>query len=146
VEDALEAVAEVAARDPRALPIVAGLAARSLLKNRAASMSPAQRQQAARTMTRAAKTLVQNGGPQGIRALSRITQSVRRTAAARGTPVGARPQVVARTAAKVAQNPSMLRRLSTPLPNGQAMVRRNGNGNGRTLRVSGPATITVHVG
>ena len=51
VEDALEAVAEVAVRDPRALPIVAGLAARSLVKNRGATMSPGQRQQVARTMT-----------------------------------------------------------------------------------------------
>jgi len=155
VEDALEAVTEVAARDLRALPIVAGLAARSIIKNRGASMSPGQRQQVARTMTRAAKTLVQHGGPAGIRALPKLTNSVKRTAAARGTPVGARPQVVARTAAKVARNPSMLRRLSAPSPRGQALVRRLGNGGsmnggsmngGRSMRVSGPATITIHVG
>lgn len=160
VEDALEAVAEVAARDPRALPVVAGLAARSLVKNRGAMMPPAQRHQVARTMTRAAKVLVQNGGPSAIRALPKITNSVKRTAGARGTPVSARPQVVARTAAKVAQNPSMLRRLSTPSATGQALVRRAGNGMGmamgngmgmgpngtRTMRVVGPATITIHVG
>jgi hypothetical protein len=148
VEDALEAVAEVAARDPRALPVVAGLAARSVIKNRGASMSPAQRHQVARTMTRAARNLVQRGGPQAIRALPKITKSVKRTAAARGTPVGTRPHVVARTAAKVAQNPQMLRRLSAPSANGVAMMRRNGTsyGNGRTLRVAGPATITIHVG
>jgi hypothetical protein len=160
VEDALEAVAEVAVRDPRALPVVAGLAARSVVKNRGASMPLGQRQQVARTMTRAAKTLVQNGGPPAIRALPKITNSVKRTAAARGTPVSARPQVVARTAAKVAQNPSMLRRLSAPSARGQALARRAGNGagmngggmngggmnGGRSMRVSGPATITIHVG
>jgi len=151
VDDALEAVAEVAARDPRALPVVAGLAARSVVKNRAAAMSPGQRQQVARTMTRAATRLVQSGGPQAIRALPKITKSVKRTAAARGTPVNARPAVVARTASKVAQNPSMLRRLSTPSPTGQALARRAGNGagmgmnGGRTMRVTGPATLTIHV-
>ncbi len=156
VEDALEAVAEVAARDPRALPLVAGLAARSVIRNRGAAMSPAQRHQVARTMTRAARTLVQRGGPQAIRALAKITKSVKRTAAARGTPVNARPLVVARTAAKVAQNMPMLRRLSAPSSTGMALIRRNGTsygvgngimpGGGRTMRVSGPATITIHVG
>lgn len=154
VEDALEAVTEVAVRDPRALPIVAGLAARSVLKNRGAMMPPAQRHQVARTMTRAATTLVQNGGPGALRALPKITKSVKRTAAARGTPVAAQPRVVARTAAKVAQNPSMMRRLSSPSGRGQALMRRTSNGvgmygggnGGRTMRVNGPATITIHVG
>ena len=56
VEDALEAVAEIAARDTRALPVVAGLAARSVIKNSGANMPPAKRQQVAATMNRAAKT------------------------------------------------------------------------------------------
>jgi hypothetical protein len=154
VEDALEALTEVAVRDPRALPVVAGLAARSVVKNRGAMMPPAQRHQIARAMTRAATTLVQNGGPAAIRALPKITKSVKRTAMARGTPVAAQPRVVARTAAKLAQNPSMMRRLSTPSGRGQALARRAGNGvgtygngyGGRTMRVSGPATITIHVG
>jgi hypothetical protein len=150
IEDALEAVAEVAARDPRALPVVAGLAARSVVRNRAASMPAAQRQNAAKTMTRAATTLVRQGGPQAIRALPKITKSVKRTTASSGTPAAARPRVVARTAAKVAQNPAMLRRLSAPSPVGQALVRRaNGGGGGggvRTIRLPGPATIRISVG
>jgi hypothetical protein len=157
VEDALEAVAEVAVRDPRALPVVAGLAARSVIKNRGASMPPAQRQQAAKSMSRAARTLVSSGGPKAIRALPRITQSVKRTTGARGAPVSVQPKVVARTAAKVAQNPAMLRRLSAPLPRAQALVQRAnggslGNGYGgygggsRTISVPGPATITINVG
>ena len=145
VDDALEAIAEVAVRDRRALPIVAGLAARSVIKNKGASMPPAQRQQVARTMTNAAKQLVANGGSKGIRALPKITKSVKRTAAARGTPVAVRPKVVARAAGKVAQNPALLRRLSTPSPKGQALVQR-ANGSGRTLDVAGPATITINVG
>lgn len=163
VEDALEAVAEIAARDPRALPLVAGLAARTVLKNRGASMPAMHRQNAARAMTRAVASLVRSGGPQAIRALPKIAKSVRRTAASRGTPPAVRPQVVARTAAKVARNPSVLRRLSAPSPIGRAMLRRSAvggvyldpgygdgmpyaNGGGRTMRVSGPATITIHVG
>ncbi len=153
VEDALEAVAEIAARDRRALPVVAGLAARAVVQNRGAMMSPAQRKQVVRTMTRAAKTLVASGGAPAIRALPKITRSVRRTAGARATPAGVQPKVVARTAAKVAQNPALLRRLSTPSPAGQAIVQRTvgnggstGMGGGQTLNVPGPATITINVG
>jgi hypothetical protein len=156
VEDALEAVAEIAARDRRALPIVAGLAARSVIKNRGAAMPPAQRAQVAKTMTRAAKTLVQNGGPKAIRALPKITRSVKRTASARGTPTSVQPRVVARTAAKVAQSPALLRRLSTPSPRGVAIAQRAmpmgggmggmGMGGSRTISVPGPATITINVG
>jgi len=45
----------------------------------------------------------------------------------------------------------MLRRLSTPSPTCQALARRAGNGagtgmnGGRTMRVTGPATLTIHV-
>ena len=62
-DEALEAVAELAVRDRRALPVVAGLAARSLTKTRAGTMSPGQRQQAVATMNRATQTLVNRGGP-----------------------------------------------------------------------------------
>lgn len=155
VEDALEAVAEIAVRDPRALPVVAGLAARSVVKNRGPSMPPAQRQQVAKTMTRAARNLVASGGPKAIRALPKITRSVRRTAGARGTPPAVQPRVVARTANKVAQNPALLRRLSTPSPRAQSIVQRanggyagggGGFGGSRTISVPGPATITINVG
>src|SRR6266496_3614433 len=77
--------------DRRALPVVAGLAARAVVQNRGAMMSPAQRKQVVRTMTRAAKTLVASGGAPAIRALPKITRSVRRTAGARATPAGVQP-------------------------------------------------------
>lgn len=146
VEDALEAVAEIAARDRRALPVVAGLAARTVVKNRGAAMPPAQRAQVAKTMTKAAKTLVASGGDKAIRALPKIAKSVKRNVAARGTPPTAQAKVVARTAAKVAQNPQLLRRLSTPSPQGQATVQRAAPIGSRTLSVPGPATITINVG
>lgn len=154
VEDALEAVAEAAVRDPRALPVVAGLAARSVMRNRAAQMPAMQRQQAARTMVKAARTLVASGGPKAIRALPKITASVRRTAGGRGTPPSMQPRVVARTAQKVAQNPQLLRRLSAPSGRAQQIVQRvnggygggYGYGGSRTISVPGPATITINVG
>jgi hypothetical protein len=147
VEDALEAVAEIAVRDQRALPIVAGLAARSVIKNSGANMPLAKRQQIASTMTRAANNLVASGGPKAIRALPKIARSVKRTAAASGTPPSVQPKVVARTASKVAQNPSLLRKLSAPSPKGQAIAASvGGGGYGRTISVPGPATITINVG
>lgn len=154
VEDALEAVTEIAVRDRRAVPVVAGLAARSVIKNLGANMSPAKRQKIAHTMQRAAKTLVANGGQKAIRALPRITRSVKRTSAGSGTPLSAQPRVVARTAAKVARNPRLLQQLSKPSPQGQAIVRTIGGmggtawggGSSRTISIPGPATITIDVG
>ena len=96
-------------------------------------MSPTQRKQAAKAATTAAKTLVANGGPKAIRALPKIAKSVRRTAASKGTPAAMRPKVLARTAAKVAQRPGLLRNLSRPSPKGQAIVQRAGNGSVRNI-------------
>jgi hypothetical protein len=157
VEDALEAVAEVAARDPRALPIVAGLAARSVVRNRGAALPPTQRQQIAKTMTQAARTLVQQGGAQAIRALPKITRSVKRTAGMRGTAMAVQPRIIARTAAKVVQNPGLLRRLSVPSPRARSVLQRAsgvrygdfggyGSGGTRTFTIPGPATITINMG
>jgi hypothetical protein len=145
VEDALEAVAEIAVQDRRAVPIVAGLAARSVLKDKAATMPPGQRKQAARAVTSAARTLVSQGGPKAIRAMPRIAKSVRRTAASKGTPAAVRPQVLARTASKVARRPDLLRNLSRPLPRGQSIVQRS-NGSVRNIQVPSGATITITVG
>ncbi|MCU0837941.1 MAG: hypothetical protein MUE49_04360 [Rhodospirillales bacterium] len=145
-EDALEAVAEVAVRDRRALPVVAGLAARTLIKNKGATMSPQQRRQAVRSATKAANTLVAAGGPRAVRALPKVAKSVRRTAIAKGTPAAVRPQVLQRTAAKVAQNPMLLKKLSRPSPKGQALAQRNGGtGRSQSFTVAGPARIQISV-
>jgi hypothetical protein len=113
-EDALEAVAELAARETRAVPIVAGLAARSVLKNSAARLPPTQRQQVTRAITRATTNLIQAAGPAAVRAVPRIVASVNRTAANNGTPPQARPKVLARTISRLAQNPSAVQNLSAP--------------------------------
>jgi hypothetical protein len=142
-EDALEAVAEVAVRDRRALPLVAGLAARALVKSKGAQMTPQQRKQAVHSATNAARTLVAAGGLNALRALPKVAMSVRRTAASKGTPAAMRPNILQRTASKVAQNPMLLQKLSRPSPRAQEAVRRNGNGRVQTFTVRGPARIQV---
>ena len=122
-DDALDAFAELAVVSPRAIPLVAGITARRIVGRRGAMMSPTARRAVVRTVGRAARTLVRRGGPRAIRALPRIARTVRRTAIARRTPTAARPQVVRRTAARVAATPRLRRRLSRPLPRGQRIAR-----------------------
>src|SRR5215831_13160451 len=75
-DEALDAFAELAVANPRAVPIVAGLAARTVVGRRGPMMSPTARRAAVRTVTRAAQTLVARGGPRAIRALPRIARTV----------------------------------------------------------------------
>jgi hypothetical protein len=125
-EEALEAMAEVAARNRRAIPIVAGLAVRSIARQATPRMPLRQRQQMVRQATNAVRTLVQRRGPQAARAIPRIARSVRRTAATRGTPPAARARVLQRTARRVASNPRMVRQLARPNPAGRQVLRRIG--------------------
>jgi hypothetical protein len=132
-DEALEAMAELAARNPRVIPVVAGLAARTLVRRAGAAMPTAVRRQVVRNVARAAQTLVRSGGPARIRALPRVVRSVQRTAATRRTPPAVRPRVALNTARRVAASPRLARRLSRPLPRGRALVRR-AMGGGRALR------------
>jgi hypothetical protein len=132
-DEALEAMAELAARNPRIIPVVAGLAARTLVRRAGAAMPTAVRRQVVRNVARAAQTLVRSGGPARIRALPRVVRSVQRTAATRRTPPAVRPRVALNTARRVAASPRLARRLSRPLPRGRALVRRAVAG-GRALR------------
>ncbi len=141
-EEALEAVAELAARDPRALPVVAGLAARTVLKSKGARMSRAARVKAVKDAKTAAKMLVRKRGAPAIRALPRIAKSVKRTAVVKATPASARTKVMKRTAAKVARSPAMTRKLARPSPKAKEAVRRTAR-RVRTYTISGPARITI---
>jgi hypothetical protein len=124
-EEALEAMAEMAARNPRLLPVVGGLAARTLVRRAGATLTPQARQRVVRQMTQAARVLTTGpAGPRGVTALPRIVRSVQRTAAARRTRPQVRPQVALNTARRVAANPRMTRRLARPLPRGQQLARR----------------------
>src|SRR4030081_2676011 len=123
-DEALEAMAELAARNPRVIPVVAGLAARTLVRRAGAAMPTAVRRQVVRNVARAEQTIVRSGGAARIRALPRVVGSVQRTAATRRTPPAVRPRVALNTARRVAASPRLARRLSRPLPRGRALVRR----------------------
>ncbi|MCS6879355.1 MAG: hypothetical protein NZP72_13775 [Geminicoccaceae bacterium] len=144
VRRAAEVAAELAAREPRAMPVVAGLVARQLLQNRGVALSPAQRLAAVRRVMAAARSVSRAVGPEGVRALPKIAESVNRTAAAKGTPVAAKPAVLLRTAQRVAQRPDLAARLARPEPRALRLVRGIGGVDGqRKLRFAGPVEITI---
>ncbi len=144
-EEALEAMAELASRDRRAVPLVAGIAARTLVKRKGAVMPKSQRKHVVRAMNKTAKTMVRKRGPKAVRAFAKITKSVKNTTAAKGTPTMAKPKVVQRTAAKVAKSPTMTRKLSKPSPKAKRTVRKvvAGKAGGRSYTIAGPARITI---
>lgn len=145
-EEALDAFAELAARDPRALPIVAGLAARTVLKSKGARMSPTARKQAVKQMKGAAKTLVRRRGPAAVRALPKIAKSVKRTAAIKRTTPATAVKAVRRTAAKVARSPALTRKLARPSVTAKRRVAAavgTSTLRPRSYVIPGPARITI---
>jgi hypothetical protein len=142
-EEALEAFAELATYDESAVPIVAGLAARTLVRGQGARMPVAARRRLVRNMGATARGMIRRRGPAAVRALPRIVRSVRRTAAVRRTPLRVAPGIVRRAAARVLRSPRLARRLSRPSPLALRRVRgiRSGLGRGFTLR--GPVRITI---
>jgi hypothetical protein len=149
-QEALEAFAELAMYDEAAIPIVGGLAARSLVRRAGARLPVQARRQLVRGMTAAAKTLTARKGPKAIRALPRIVASVRRTAAVRRTPVRALPQIVKRTVARVASSRPLAKKLSRPVPRAVRRVRIVANrvlplasAAPRNFVVRGPVRISI---
>lgn len=141
-EEALEAFAEMAVRDKRAVPIVAGLTARTVLKSKGARMPYRARKKAVKDVKAAAKTLVRKRGSTAIRALPKIAKSVKRTAAVKGTPASVRPKVVKKVANKVAKSPTMAKKLSRPSMKAKRMVKKAGI-KMRSYTLPGPARITI---
>jgi hypothetical protein len=126
-DEALDAFAELAVRNPAARPVLAGLAARKVLGGRAAQMPIAQRRHAIRVIRAATNALVRSGGPTAVRALPRIARSVKRTSVARRTPVAARPRVLANTARRVIhRNPRLRQQLVRPSALGRRILQRVG--------------------
>jgi hypothetical protein len=146
-EEALEAFAEMAARDPRALPLVAGLTARTVLKGKGAQLSPAARKQVVKQVTGATKNLVARRGLPAVRAMPKIAKTVKRNAIAKGIPPVSAVKVLRRTAAKVAKSPTLVRKLSRPNPAAKRLVRAAAVSGGglapRSYVIPGPARITI---
>ncbi|MCG7981949.1 MAG: DUF5102 domain-containing protein [Candidatus Thiodiazotropha lotti] len=143
-EEALEAFAEMASKDTRAIPMVAGLTAKTILKSKSARLSPAARKRVVKQMKGAAKNLVRKRGPKAIRALPKIAKSVKRNAAVKGTPSVTALKVVRRTANKVAKSPALTRKLAKPSVKAKRTVKKAGaDGKGRSYVIQGPARITI---
>lgn len=143
-DEALDAFAELAVRNRRAVPVAAALATHTILGPRAAQLPVAVRRQAVQSVRRAANTLVQ-----------------------------VRPRVLANTARRIArQGGGMQSNLARPLPAGRQVLRRVGaavragmpparalaggggpvrgyggglglQGSGRTLVIRRPVTIRI---
>jgi len=114
--EALEAFVEAAARDRRALPIVAGVAARTLLESEGMRMSPAMRNTVVKDVKNAARILVAKRGRKAIRALPKIIKGVKRTASGRRAWPIAGAREVRRGAAKVAASPTLSMKLADTNP------------------------------
>jgi len=80
----MDRAAEAAAHNPRARPVVIGVASRQIARQHVAGTPAAHRRAVVRHVNIAPKTLTRAGGRQAIRALPKIVASVNRTADARG--------------------------------------------------------------
>ena len=140
-EEILDVMAEIATKDRRAIPIVAGLTAKTILKGKGRSMSFGARKKVVKDMKKAAKVLVRKQGPKAIRALPKIAKSVKRTTARKGTPIKAKVMIVKRTAMKVAKSPTMTRKLAKPSVKAKMAARKVVKG--KSYTIPGPAKITI---
>lgn len=140
-EEILEAVAEVATKDRRALPIVAGLTAKTIVRGKGSAMSFGARKKVVKDMKKAAKILVRKRGPKAIRALPKIVKSVKRTTAMKGTPIKAKAMIVKRTAMKVAKSPAMTRKLAKPSAKAKRVTRSLVKS--KSYTIPGPARISI---
>ncbi|MGZ8190290.1 MAG: hypothetical protein ACXWTS_03575 [Methylococcaceae bacterium] len=98
-----------------ALPIVAGIAARSALRpvirRGRTTVGRAVNRQIVRGATQAVQNLTRQQGPQAVRALRPIAASIGRVAARRGMRPTALPNAIRRATARVAAQPALTRRL-----------------------------------
>lgn len=137
-----------------ALPSMVGLAARAAARGlgfrNVAQLSAAGRRALVRGVSAAARELVRSRQSGGIRALPRLALSAGRTAT-RTTPT---PQAATqalrrglpRTARQLAQQPQALRQAARPLARPTSLGRglpANTLSGPRTLRIDGPATLTI---
>ena len=132
-----------------AIPVLAGLAARSVLTAAAGRavrrVSRPLRRRVLRSAVQTAQSLVRQGGAEGMRALPRIVRRVARRAARTGLRPSALPQAIQRTAAQV-----LAQRAPSPVGS-QAVsattVRRRGRdeleGFPRRMILQGPVEIRI---
>ncbi len=125
-----------------ALPVLGGLAARAVLQPLPAGRigAPLRRQLVA-SATQAARALVGRVGPEALRALPRLAESIGRTAGRRTVRPAALPQALRHTAAQVTKRPALLARLMRPAR--KKTHYRPGRAASRRLVVPGPVEIHI---
>jgi hypothetical protein len=150
--DALEDLADLFADEEldEALPVLAGMAARTmvrpLLSRTATSLSRPIRRQIVRSTTQVAQNLIRRQGPAAVRALPRVAQSVGQTAARRRLPPSRLPRAIQQTGARVTAQPSLVRQLSRPASGMRRTPLRPASRRGgvpQRLRLRGPVEITI---
>ena len=114
--DGLDELADLAEEDDEgfdaAAPLVAGLAIRGAMRGAARLPRPVRRQ-LVRAATTATRQIARRQGPRAATAvLPGVLRLARRTAVRRGLPAHRLPQLVLRTAARVARSPQLVRRLA----------------------------------
>lgn len=130
--DALEGLVENADEADEfdaAAPIAAALAVRKAIPN-AAHIPHPQRKQLVKAATAATRHIAQRHGPAATVAVPAIVRHARRVAVQRGVPARQLPQLVRRTAAKVAQSPQLVRRFARASQNLRTMPAGGGMAGG----------------
>ncbi|NUY33899.1 hypothetical protein F0160_25835 [Paraburkholderia sp. JPY303] len=160
-DEAFDALADLYLEDgvDAALPAVIGLAARAAARglglHNISRLSQGARRALVRGVAAAARELTRSRGPQAVRALPRLAQSAAQVAQHQATTPQRAARLVRRglpqAARRLAQNPSMIRRLAQPGgPRPLARPTDLGRGictasigRGRTFHIAGPATLTI---
>lgn len=144
MDEAAELAASGKIQMDEAILVVAGLAVRKLVRLSVASVPRQLHRRLVRTIATAARDLVQQYGPQAIRAILPIVRSARRVAVSQRTSIRELPRLVQRTAARVARSPQTMDQLSrsTRVP----MSSRMPAGRGvvpQSMLIRGPVYITI---
>ena len=137
-----------------ALPGMVGLAARAAARGlgfrNVAQLSTAARRALVRGVSAAARELARSRQSGGVRALPRLAHAAGRTAARTSPTPQAATQALRRglprTARQLAQQPQALRQAARPLARPTSLGRglpANTVSGPRTLRIDGPATLTI---
>ena len=142
LEDTSELAAEAGLED--ALPVLAGLTARVLVKPRVEhtgqSLSPAFRQKMIRAADKALKMLIDH---QALEVLPGLASSLAQSSVRRQRSINSLPQEICRVAAKVAVNPRLQQGLLNFDPDEMAPISMADDETPLQLRVSGPLEILI---
>jgi hypothetical protein len=129
-----------------AAPVIAGLTMRTTMP-RVARLPRTTRRQLVRSVSQSTRTLVRRQGPYAARAVPRVVQAVQHTAQRRRMPVQQLPQALRRTMARIASNPTLVRRLAGGHPHTASTTQqrrvRLEPGVPQRLVIRGPVEITI---